>query len=219
MLMIGALTALLVALGSIVYFKLRSSGLLRDDSEERFASAMAATGALAMAGKLAAPPAITPVRVAVPRSEKAELAIDAWTARLRERGIEGARVAASDLPGALVVEAGALRLEVQRSSRGRVTPTPPPGLEGEELAAYLAAPVILTVARAQGGASARARVRFAAEVLLTLLEDAESLGALEVQSGAYHPKRSLSTLLELGDADGLAERLGLGDPSKDDADL
>jgi hypothetical protein len=216
-LMIGAMLGLLVTLGAIIYFKLRQSGLLVDDSEARFAASMAAAGALAAAGKLtAAPPQTSPVRIAVPRSAKAELAGEVWAARLRDRGLEEVRVTPADVPGAVILAAGALRLEVQRSARGRIAPTPPAGLEGEELDAYLRAPAALMVARVQGGTVQRARVRFAAEVLLALLEDAESLGVLEVQSGAYHPKRSLTTLLELGDADGLAERLGFGAPAAGD---
>lgn len=218
MLTIGALLALLVTLGAVVYFKLRQSGLLVDDSEARFAASMAAAGALAAAGKLAASPTQTsPVRVAVPRSAKAELAGEVWAARLRDRGLDDVRVTPADVPGAVILAAGALRLEVQRSARGRIASTPPAGVEGEELQAYLSAPAALMVARVQGGTAQRARVRFAAEVLLALLEDAESLGALEVQSGAYHSKRSLTTLLELGDADGLAERLGFGDAAAGEA--
>ena len=218
MLMIGALLGLLVTLGAIVYLKLRQSGLLADDSEARFAASTAAAGALAAAGKLTAPPTQTsPVRVAVPRSAKAELAGEVWAARLRDRGLDDVRVTPADVPGAVILAAGALRLEVQRSARGRIAPTPPAGVEGEELEAYLSAPVALMVARVQGGTAQRARVRFAAEVLLALLEDAESLGALEVQGGAYHSKRSLTTLLELGDADGLAERLGFGDATAGEA--
>jgi hypothetical protein len=217
MLMVGALLGLLVTMGTIVYLKLRQSGLLADDSEARFAASMAATGALAAAGKLAAPPTQTsPVRVAVPRSAKAELAGEVWAARLRDRGLDEVRVTPADVPGAVILAAGALRLEVQRSARGRIAPTPPAGVEGEELEAYLSAPAALMVARVQGGTAQRARVRFAAEVLLAILEDAESLGVLQVHSGAYHPKRSLTTLLELGDADGLAERLGFAEPAAGD---
>jgi hypothetical protein len=215
--MTAGLVAIVAVLAGVVYYRLRQSGLLRDDSEARFAAAMAAAGALAAAGKLDAPPVQTsPLRIAVPRSLKAEPAGEVWAARLRDRGLDEARAAPADLPGAVVLTAGALRLEVQRSARGRVAATPPAGLEGEELDAYLAAPVSLVVARVQGGTSPRARLRFAGEVLLALLEDDESLGALEVQSGAYHPKRTLTTLLELGDADGLAERLGFGAPAAGD---
>jgi hypothetical protein len=216
-LIVAGFVAVLAVLCGIIYFRLRQSGLLDDDSEARFAASMAATGALAAAGKLAAPPILTsPVRIAVPRSVKADLAGEVWAARLRERDLDEVSVAPADVPGAVVIAAGPLRLEVQRTARGRAAATPPAGLEGEELAAFLAAPMALMVARVQGSGSRRARVRFAAEVLLALLEDVESLGALEVQSGAYHPKRSLTTLLELGDADGLAERLGFGASVADD---
>ena len=190
--MLAFVLVMFVALVVTAYFKLRQSGLLRDDSEERLAAQLTS---LLPGPRSKPPPALGAFRNApdpedtgIPKSAQADDAEvgavqlcaavppgsaidgDRLVERLAER--RGARPTCSATDSAYTLVCGRLRARVQigpgSSMVGRLARAG--ALEAQERRAVLQSAAVVLVDQVSGDSSPIERARFATEVLLATLD-------------------------------------------------
>jgi hypothetical protein len=165
---------LLVVLVTVGYLKIRQSGVLRDDSEDRLAAALGPVLPTAPAAPEAAPPPqdVGSGAVQLVVSVPAGSALDGERLAARIEARAGARTMCSGSGSAFTVQSGKMRARVQlapgSSMVGRLARAG--ALEARERRAVVESPAVLLVDRVGGDPSAVERARFATHVLAAALD-------------------------------------------------